>query len=263
MPSESENQMQIGEIGPSAFSLKWLLIACCAAFASACSTFSGDSASEPSLADPYADAKTVELQSKVARLQTENARLASRVLELQRENEKLRSSDEEEIAGAPLSEEPMETAVALREPAALSNPVIDNPDAPEVARTDVPIEPAPRLTQPTFAATDAVFENEAESDALAEVGELFGVHLASYRQMREASEGWRKLQRDNPDELGLLEPRIQTVAIDGRGEFLRLIGGGFSSREKADALCKSLSSRGLYCAVSPFGGERLSVADTG
>ena len=90
---------------------------------------------------------------------------------------------------------------------------------------------------------------------------LYGVHLASYRHVEDARAGWRKLQRENPDELGLLEPRIEEITIKGRGQFVRLIGGGFSTRDKAEQLCSRLRAKRLYCAVMDFEGQRLSMAD--
>lgn len=234
-----------------------------AAFLAACSTFSGGAETASGADDAYSTPRDIEVQTKVARLQTENARLANRVLELQRENDQLRRSTAAAQARSAAAETeqqtaPAETAVALREPQVLKQPVVDNPETPEMTGAEVPVEPAPRLTQPTFESTDAVFENEADLQTPAM---LFGVHLASYRKEDEARDGWRKLQRENPDELGLLEPRLETVEVPSRGAFLRLIGGGLSSREKAEALCSNLKSKGLYCAVSDFSGERLSLVE--
>ena len=126
----------------------------------------------------------------------------------------------------------------------------------------MPVETSPRLVQPTFASDETVFENEAEGDIQTE-SVLFGVHLASYRQMEEARAGWRQLQRENPEELGLLEPRVEGVTVEGKGDFLRLIGGGFASQEKAMTLCAQLKARGLFCSVASFEGERLSLAQNG
>ena len=243
---------------------KLALLIGAAAILAACSTFSGGSDAAKQADDAYSNPRDIEIQTKLARLQTENARLANRVLELQRENDKLRQSTAAAQAKAETGAEseptaaPAETAVALREPQVLKQPVVDNPETPEMTGAEVPVEPAPRLTQPTFESTDAVFENEAD---LQTPTMLFGVHLASYRKEEEAREGWRKLQRENPDELGLLEPRLETVEVPSRGAFLRLIGGGLSSREKAEALCSNLKSKGLYCTVSDFSGERLSLVE--
>lgn len=235
---------------------------------SACSTFSNDQAAVDPAADAYSDVKSIEMQTRVARLQTENARLANRVLELQRENERLRGSElavaVSDDGASELESLNEQTALALREPENLKQPqpVFDNPEAPEMTGADVPVEPAPRLTQPTFASTDAVFENESPAQPSLQPSGLFGVHLASYRKAGEAREGWRKLQRENPDELGLLEPRLNMIEVPEKGMFLRLIGGGLSSRAKAEELCSNLKSKGLYCTVAPFDGERLSLNDT-
>ena len=102
------------------------------------------------------------------------------------------------------------------------------------------------------------FENEA-SDEIETLSILYGVHLASYRQLDQARAGWRTLQRENPNELGLLEPRVEFVSLNEKGDFVRLIGGGFSSQQKAQALCATLKQKGLYCAVAGFEGERLSL----
>lgn len=239
--------------------------------ASACSSLSTGDQQVAAKVDAYGDVKTIEMQTRIARLQTENAGLAQRVLELKRENERL---NEGATATAAAAESPVQTdefvdaptpsgpMASLREPASLPKAVVDNPDAPDIEKSDVPVETSPRLTQPTFAATDAVFENESGAKTSDNAG-LFGVHLASYRKAVEARQGWGKLQRENPDQLGLLEPRIEVVEIPDKGRFLRLIGGGFSSRDKAEALCTSLKQRGLYCSVSQFSGERLSLSGTG
>lgn len=241
---------------------KLLLLICAVSLLTACSTLMGGDETASGADDAYSNPREIEAQTKVARLQTENARLANRVLELQRENDQLRKARVAAAAAAQQVAEqsmaPAETAVALREPEVLQQPVVDNPDTPEMTNTEVPVEPAPRLTQPTFESTDAVFENEAHSETRSP-SVLFGVHLASYRKEDEAREGWSKLQRENPDELGLLEPRLEMVDVAERGSFLRLIGGGLSSREKAEALCSNLKTKGLYCSVSDFSGERLSL----
>lgn len=260
--SPFRRRFDLGEIDLRSAKLSALFLTF--SFLSACSTLSGEREASAPAEDAYSDVRTIEMQTKVARLQTENARLANRVLELQRENASLRKSGDAAAQAEELQKEasktPPVTAVALREPETAPKTVVDNPEAPEMAKSEVPVAPAPRLTQPTFTSTDTVFENEAENPASTR---LYGVHLASYRQPAEAREGWRKLQRENPDELGLLEPRLESVEVPEKGFFLRLIGGGLSSQEKADALCANLKSKGLFCSVSEFSGERLSLTETG
>lgn len=238
---------------------------------SACSTFSGSASREAPLETDIAatQARANQLEIIVARLKSENARLANQVLELQRDNEKLVAQNDE---GGDEAAEPgalregqnsTPSIIASAGPQPQANAVVDTANAPELEQSDVPVEQAPRLVQPSFASTESVFENEAESDEIETASVLFGVHLASYRNVPEAREGWQKLQRENPDELGLLEPRLETVTIEQKGVFLRLIGGGFSSEDKAAALCASLMEKNLFCAVSSFRGQRLSLANAG
>jgi hypothetical protein len=228
-------------------------------FLTACASLSGKE--ELSLAAETAEheeaiARADALELEVNRLKSENARLASMLLDLQRD------VDRQKEAKLPPKPE-----IKVPNPQPQAKAVVDDAKSPELAKADVPIESSPRLVQPEFASTETVFENEADEDDENKNGEiktasvLFGVHLASYRHEEEAREGWRKLQRENPDELGLLEPRIEKVNIQDKGEFLRLVGGGFSSEEKAQALCVKLKQSGLFCSVVGFEGKRLSLGE--
>lgn len=210
-----------------------------------------------------AETKLASLEVEVARLKSENARLASKLLEAQRDAETVAqnpSADDELTKTALLPPAPV---IRVPESTAPENPVVDDAQAPTLRSADVPVETSPRLVQPTFASTDAVFEDESAGRDIETSSVLFGVHLASYRQEMEAREGWRKLQRDNPDQLGLLEPRIDKVELPEKGVFLRLIGGGFSSNDRAQALCEQLKDKGLFCSVVSFGGEKLAMASGG
>jgi len=237
---------------------------------SACSTLPGTSAGVPqeSAVEALAqnEIKTAALEIEVSRLKSENARLANQILGLQRTREvktsqaPLEDEETDAPAGAADTEPSLPDVVFL--PPASDEIVVAETDAPELRSAGVPVEDAPRLVQPEFSSEETVFENEAVGEIETQ-SVLFGVHLASYRQLNEAREGWRKLQRENPDELGLLEPRIEKVDLPEKGVFLRLIGGGFSSETKAGALCNSLKGRGLFCTVSGFEGERLSLAGAG
>jgi len=236
---------------------------------SACSTFSGNSRNatfENEIA--IAQSRSSALEVELARVKSENARLSSRLLEVQRENETLLAkgdgSSEDATKLASLSESERLTPQSIAAPNSQPQPsaVVEEATAPEIERSDVQVQDAPRLVQPSFASTDSVFESEANEE-IETASVLFGVHLASYRRAAEARTGWRLLQRENPNELGLLEPRLEKITIPNKGVFLRLIGGGFSSKEKAEALCVSLKSRGLYCKVSGFTGQRLSLMDAG
>ncbi|MEE2691887.1 MAG: SPOR domain-containing protein [Pseudomonadota bacterium] len=233
-----------------------------AAMLPACTTFAkkddGSVITGPAADDlAWSFARTAELEAQVAKLESENTRLTKRVAQL-------------EAASAPKPDKPAETAAA-EAPAPKPAPatplvkpeaVVAAPEADRaLAGAPAPVDSSPRLVQPSFASVEeTVFENEA-AGAIPLSSVLYGVHLASYRHEAEARSGWRKLQRENPDELGLLEPRVEKVSIEDRGEFLRLVGGGFTTQEKASALCARLKSKGVYCSVTSFDGQRLSLSD--
>ena len=217
-----------------------------------------------------AQVRATTLQSEVARLTEANASLESKVADLEKKASRLAANEPQtpavggetalkegpEPSGAPAGEKRPSTAPP--------SPVVAAPNA-DVAQpgAPVPVDNSPRLVQPSFASGEQTFENEAANPEIKLTSVLWGVHLASYKQADDASAGWKKLQRENPDELGLLEPRIEKVTIEGKGEYLRLVGGGFSSREKAKALCDKLATKGVFCRVATFGGDRLSMLEVG
>jgi hypothetical protein len=211
-------------------------------------------------------AERAGLQSEVEKLRAENARLEAQLAEASKKAARVAAAGAQ--PESPPAPKPADQKVAAADAAekapstAPAAPVVAPPNADvSLPAAPVPVDQQPRLVQPRFAATEQIFENEAANPEIKMTSVLWGVHLASYRKMEEASAGWAKLQRDNPDELGLLEPRIERVAIDGKGAYLRLVGGGFSSREKAEALCEELAMKGVFCRVASFGGERLSMLD--
>ena len=232
-------------------------------FLAGCSTFAGGD-NTPSVdltAVEAAQTRVAALQVEVSRLKSENARLANQLLDIQRERARAENAARQEAEAADTDDADANEQAAVPDPQPLANAVVDTANDPAIAQSDVPVENAPRLVQPAFASNETVFENEADENAIETTSVLFGVHLASYRARDEARDGWRQLQRANPDELGLLEPRVENVVIEDKGVFLRLIGGGFSSRERASALCEVLQSKGQFCSVVGFAGQRLSLAD--
>ncbi len=211
-------------------------------------------------------AERARLQSQVDALKAENDRLELALADAAKKAQRVAAADQPSLPPAPqLTDDKIADAGTVVEKTgstAPAAPVVAAPNARNsLPAAPVPVDAQPRLVQPRLASSDASFENEASNPEIKMTSVLWGVHLASYRRVEEASAGWAKLQRDNPDELGLLEPRIERVSIDGKGAYLRLVGGGFSSREKATALCETLAAKGVFCRVANFGGERLSMLD--
>ena len=83
---------------------------------------------------------------------------------------------------------------------------------------------------------------------------LHAIHLASYRGEETAARGWRELSAEHP-ELAALEPRLERVDIPGRGEFLRLKAGPFTTWGGANEVCDYLRGENWSCAVMDFTGD--------
>lgn len=204
-----------------------------------------------------AQAKAVLLEAKIADLQRDNTRLTKRVNDLEGS---IKSAQAQAVnaANAVKSAELASAESAVRAAAADQKAVAASAQ-PDRAITASPVKAAPRLVQPSFASQEkTVFENEAKGGDIRLASVLFGVHLASYRHNADAVAGWRTLQRQYPSELSLLEPRVAPVTLEGRGAFVRLIAGGFSTQQTAAALCETLIKRGRFCEVASFDGEKLS-----
>lgn len=200
------------------------------------------------------EAKAAALETKVADLQKENAKLTRHVAELETD---ARAAQVASVTKPP--EPPGEAAPALRGGQSSARTLVTATSDHAIASAASPGQAAPRLIQPTFASGEqTVFENEANSGGVPVTSVLFGAHLESYRRSADARAGWRLLQRKNPSELGLLEPRLAAVNVEGKGVFLRLIAGGFASQQKAAALCAKLKARGQFCEVTSFEGQKLS-----
>ncbi|WP_439515378.1 hypothetical protein [Oceanibaculum nanhaiense] len=86
------------------------------------------------------------------------------------------------------------------------------------------------------------------------------VHLASYRSVENARDGWRILQRRYPNELGTLVPMILEVDLgSGRGRMLRLQASALTPGE-ARTICDRLKQAGQYCIPTADAGTPLGTA---
>lgn len=76
------------------------------------------------------------------------------------------------------------------------------------------------------------------------------VHLASYKNPDNAETGWRALLAANRDQLGEARPLVRRVDLGAKGVFYRLHAGPLDSRATAEAICRTLTQRGVYCKVA-------------
>lgn len=86
----------------------------------------------------------------------------------------------------------------------------------------------------------------------------FAVHLASYRNIKDAPAGWRSLQQKYPALKGM-EARLSPVDLGpGKGRFYRLKAGPLADQNQATALCAKLKAAGQsYCNPTDFGGTAV------
>ncbi|MBB4659173.1 hypothetical protein [Parvularcula dongshanensis] len=104
-------------------------------------------------------------------------------------------------------------------------------------------------------------EPVAEPEVLASLApsagpEAAALHLASYRAMAQAEEGWQVLTKQFGDVLNGLSPLTMYVDVPGQGEFVRLLAGPLDEGAAQDA-CAILEDQGTYCAVIPMEGAAM------
>lgn len=115
-----------------------------------------------------------------------------------------------------------------------------------------PIQPPAPAAQPAAAPTQLT-----SITASVAPGEQVSVHLASFRQLEAARQGWRELQAAHSDLLGGLDYRISAVDLSsGRGTFYRVKAGPFTDTASADEVCRLMKSRNAYCVLSDFTGTQ-------
>jgi cell division septation protein DedD len=133
---------------------------------------------------------------------------------------------------------------ATRQPARPASLRQQNQTAP--AHQTAAAEHAPAAASPAAA--------EAKPAQAAAGGERFGVHLASYRSVGVAQQGWTKLSHSFPELLGSADHRTTEFDPgDGRGTFIRLIAGPYPDRGEATKLCRELQAKQLFCHVVSLG----------
>lgn len=111
--------------------------------------------------------------------------------------------------------------------------------------------PAPRKTPAPAPARSTKAQPVTTSSVPGEMG----LHLASYRSLDRLKEGWAELKAKHPAELTGLNVRIQRINTGSNGVFQRLIAGPVTSHTAADGLCRTLSSKGVYCKPMGFTGD--------
>ena len=73
--------------------------------------------------------------------------------------------------------------------------------------------------------------------------------MAALRDRGAVDAEWSRLQAKHPDLLGNLSLAVQTVAVEGQGDFHRLQAGPLPNRATATDLCGLLQGSGTDCLV--------------
>lgn len=83
---------------------------------------------------------------------------------------------------------------------------------------------------------------------------LFGAHIASYRQVDLARQGWQLFSQ--LPAFQSLNGRIEAVTLDD-GNWLRLKAGPFETSAQVEAFCDRIQSSGDWCMVTDFTGQAV------
>ena len=81
-----------------------------------------------------------------------------------------------------------------------------------------------------------------------------GVHLASYRSMKQAEDGWKLIQRRHRTVLKDMEHEVAKVDLGKKGVYYRLKAGPLKSDGEAKQICADLKKRRQFCEPSKIGG---------
>lgn len=121
--------------------------------------------------------------------------------------------------------------------------------APGVEIEDAP--PPVRMPAPTRT------EAPVKTEAAARMESGYRIHLESYHDEHLVASAWTALQKANPTVLGALQPSTSVIEIPKKGKFVRLLAGGFETRQQAEKACAALKKahRNQYCHPLAAGRE--------
>ena len=87
-----------------------------------------------------------------------------------------------------------------------------------------------------------------------------GVHLASYRSIKQAERGWARIKGAHRSILGKLKHEVSKVNLGKKGIYYRLKAGPFKNAASAKAACGKLKRRRQFCESSTMAVIRPSAA---
>ncbi len=127
----------------------------------------------------------------------------------------------------------------------------------EYTRERLAVERALQPEEPVAASVTKPKEPKEPKElkkAAAKSGPEPGVHLASYRSVKQADAGWKTIQRRHQSLLKGLKHEVRKVNLGKKGTFYRLIAGPVKSKSAQRKLCADLKRRRQFCEPSMVGG---------
>lgn len=112
---------------------------------------------------------------------------------------------------------------------------------------------APKMASAQAAPTSLVEKDKAEKMEKPK-GPQPGVHLASYRSVKQAEDGWKLIQRRHRTVLKDMDHEVAKVDLGKKGTYYRLKAGPLKSSGEAKKICADLKKRRQFCEPSMIGG---------
>jgi tetratricopeptide (TPR) repeat protein len=203
---------------------------------------------------------TQAISANVDGIAMENLQAANQTPAAEEEDlARLRPASAQPVVNNPVRkpEMPEPAEVAAAEPVRLAAPqprpeTATDSDATVAVQENAPTpEPAP--TRANAADTVAAIKEpegaQPQATAGADVNGGFQIHLASVRSPESATSEWQRYGGMYPDLQSIRQNPPEKVTVEGKGDFYRVVGGHFGSRDAATKFCSLIEEKGQYCAV--------------
>ena len=124
----------------------------------------------------------------------------------------------------------------------------------EYGRERQAIELAMRPAAPVASAASPVaLARPAAAAPQTMAGPQPGVHLASYRSLKQAERGWAQIRRAHQSVIGDMSHEVSKVNLGRKGTYYRLKAGPVASDGAARTVCSQLKRRRQFCEPTTIG----------
>jgi hypothetical protein len=113
---------------------------------------------------------------------------------------------------------------------------------------------APKMASAAQAGPTKLVEKDKKEEMEKPKGPQPGVHLASYRSVKQAEDGWKLIQRRHRTVLKDMEHEVTKVDLGKKGTYYRLKAGPLPSSGEAKKICADLKKRRQFCEPTMVGG---------